>query len=71
MLHGRVANPPSKRIQAFAPLFLRAALRLWDCVRPRENTLFSPMMNRAVAKIGQFQSSVHMRRTDRAHGAPH
>jgi hypothetical protein len=27
ILHGRIANPPSKRIHAFAPLFLRAALR--------------------------------------------
>jgi hypothetical protein len=53
MVHGRIANPPSKRIHAFAPLFLRAALRLWDCVRPRENTVFSPMMNLVVAKVEQ------------------
>jgi hypothetical protein len=61
MLHGRIANPPSKRIHAFASLFLREALRssfpfriellnLESCVRPRENTVSTPMMNLLVVK---------------------
>ena len=54
MVHGRTANPPSKRIHAFALLFPREALRssftlrieglnLSGCLRPRENTVFSPL----------------------------
>jgi hypothetical protein len=55
MLHGRIANPPSKRIHAFAPLFLREALRsslpnrlellnILGCARPYENTVSAPML---------------------------
>jgi len=71
MLHGRMANPPSKRIHAFAPLFLRSALRLWGCVRPKESNVFSPMMSLAVARIEQFRSSGHMGRADRARDVPY
>jgi hypothetical protein len=64
MLHGRIANPPSKRIHAVVALFLREALRssfpllnLKSSVRPKEDTVSAPVMNPSVAKTGRTLES--------------